>query len=51
MKLKETLRRVWRTFEARADAADYDPLGDLTAGAERLERTVSDVGKRSEISA
>jgi hypothetical protein len=51
MKLKETLRRIWRTFEALADAADYDPLANLTARVERLERTVTDVGKRSEICA
>ncbi len=51
MKLKETLRRVWRTFEALADAADYDPLADITARVEQLERTVTDIGKKSQISA
>ncbi|WP_342251440.1 hypothetical protein [Sphingomonas sp. OTU376] len=51
MKLKETLRQIWRTFEAVADAAEYDPLVDVTARVERLERIVADLGKKSEPSA
>lgn len=50
MKLKETARRIWRSFEAIADAADYDPLAEITARVERLERAVADLGERPETS-
>lgn len=51
MKLMETARRIWRSFEAIADAADYDPLTEITARVERLERTVADLDKRPGTSA
>jgi hypothetical protein len=44
MKLKETARRIWRYFEAIADVAEYDPLTEITARVERLERAVADLG-------
>jgi hypothetical protein len=45
MKLKETACRIWRNFEALANAMDYDPLAELAARVERLERTVTDPGR------
>lgn len=44
---KETLRRIWYSFEAIA----YDPLAEISARIERPERIVADRGKRSETSA
>jgi len=38
MKLKETVRRVWRDLEALAYALDYDPYAGLIPRFERLER-------------
>lgn len=51
MKPKETARRIWRYFEKIAYAADYDPMTEIAARVERLERVVADLGKRSETSA
>jgi hypothetical protein len=51
MNLRELASRVWRYFEAVAEAADYDPLIEITGRVERLERTVADLGKRPETSA
>lgn len=51
MKLKETARRIWRHFEAFAEAADYDPLAEIALRVERLERTVAELRKPTENSA
>jgi len=51
MKLMESVRRIWCYFEMVAEAADYDPLTEITARVERLERAVADLGKRAETSA
>jgi hypothetical protein len=48
MKLMETARRVWRSFEAFAEATDYDPLTEIASRLERLERVVAELGKTSE---
>lgn len=48
MKLKETTHRIWRYFEAIADAADYDPLTEIALRVERLERAVADLDKAPE---
>ncbi|NML08047.1 hypothetical protein [Sphingomonas sp. G-3-2-10] len=45
MKLKEILRRIGRTVETIAHAADYDPLAELASRVDRLERTVADIRK------
>lgn len=50
MMLKETAHRIWRHIEAIARAADYDPVAELTARVERVERAVADPGKRSQTS-
>ncbi|WP_423605477.1 hypothetical protein [Sphingomonas sp. MS122] len=51
MKLKEIARRLWRSFEALAEAADYDPLTDIASRVERLERTVAELRKPAGTSA
>ncbi|UIJ46023.1 hypothetical protein LZK98_03475 [Sphingomonas cannabina] len=48
MKLMGTARRIWRSFKVIAEAADYDPLAEITARFERLERAMVDLGKRPE---
>jgi len=51
MKLKEVARRVWRSFEALAQADDYDPLTDVVLRVERLERAVAELCKPASPSA
>ncbi|WP_156022282.1 hypothetical protein [Sphingomonas sp. UNC305MFCol5.2] len=51
MKLKEIARRIWRNFEAIAEAADYDPLAEIAQRVERLERAVANIGTAPENSA
>lgn len=51
MKLTETARRIWRYFEAIAEAAEYDPLAEIALRVERLERAVADLGKAPKNSA
>jgi hypothetical protein len=38
MKLKETVRRIWRKAEAFAAALDYDPHAEVSLRVQRLER-------------
>lgn len=51
MKLKETARRIWRYFEAIAEAAEYDPIAEIALRVERLEHAVAQLGKAPEHSA
>lgn len=51
MKLKETARRIRRSFEALAEAADYDPLTDIASRVERLERAAAELRKPAGTSA
>lgn len=51
MKLKEVARRIWRSFEALAQADDYDPLTDVLLRVERLERAVAELRKPAATSA
>ena len=45
MKLNQTARRIWRSFEAIAEAADYDPLAEIALRVERLECAVAELRK------
>lgn len=46
MRLKESARRIWRSVEALADAAEYDPQMELHSRVERLERLVANLNAR-----
>ena len=51
MRMREIRRRITRSVEAFVDAADYDPLSDIAARVERLERMVADLRKPTDQSA
>jgi len=46
MKLKETMRRIWRNIEAYAFAMDYDEKDELRSRIDRLERVVAEINER-----
>lgn len=45
MKPTETARRIWRHFEAIAEAADYHSLAEIAQRVERLERALAERGQ------
>ena len=45
MKLKERVRRAWRSLETLAYAFEYDEQTDLRLRVERLERQVTNLKK------
>ncbi len=47
MKLKETMRRLWRDIEAYAFAMDYDEKDELWSRIDRLERVVAEINERT----
>ena len=45
MKLKDRVRRAWRSLETLAYAFEYDEQTDLKLRVERLERQVANLEK------
>lgn len=47
MKLREALRRIGRYVEAFDYSLDYNPVAEIAARLERLERRVADLNART----